>query len=340
MIGLKEKKVKRRKMRLFAGLLAAVLLLALTACASSVSSISKPASLDAGADETPDWQAQYDLGVRYLSEGNYEEAILAFTAAIEIEPKRAEAYLGLADAYAGAGDLDAARKTLEDGLAATGELEIQESLDKLLTKAGNLIGQPPFTLQDLEDWGYPYGTDAYTLEREGKIEPGRVEEMLQAIQNWPGAYPDGSGSEIGGNGLTISVKNDMSLYSIVIDADDGDTAEGPRGLHLGMNAEAALNLFQCDNPDAIKYLQSGDENLLTQNGELSETPLYDPYADEENVLSYVGSLYLSNRSHYEDGVLVDEECRVILSYEIIELASLHIDVTGGVVSKIEVRYWD
>ena len=26
------------------------------------------------------WQEQYDLGVRYLSEGNYEEAIIAFTA--------------------------------------------------------------------------------------------------------------------------------------------------------------------------------------------------------------------------------------------------------------------
>ena len=28
------------------------------------------------------WQEQYDLGVRYLSEGNYEEAIVAFTAAV------------------------------------------------------------------------------------------------------------------------------------------------------------------------------------------------------------------------------------------------------------------
>lgn len=33
------------------------------------------------------------MGVRYLSEGNYEDAIIAFTAAIEIEP-RAEAYIG------------------------------------------------------------------------------------------------------------------------------------------------------------------------------------------------------------------------------------------------------
>lgn len=35
----------------------------------------------------PTWQEQYDRGVRYLSKGNYEEAIIAFTAAIEIDPK-------------------------------------------------------------------------------------------------------------------------------------------------------------------------------------------------------------------------------------------------------------
>ena len=45
------------------------------------------------------WQEQYDLGMRYLSEGNYEEAIIAFTAAIDIDPKRAEAYVGRGDAY-------------------------------------------------------------------------------------------------------------------------------------------------------------------------------------------------------------------------------------------------
>ena len=33
-------------------------------------------------EAAPTWQEQYDLGIRYLSEGNYEEAIIAFTAAI------------------------------------------------------------------------------------------------------------------------------------------------------------------------------------------------------------------------------------------------------------------
>lgn len=45
------------------------------------------------------WQEQYDLGIRYLTEGSYEEAIIAFTAAIEIDPKQALAFIGRGQAY-------------------------------------------------------------------------------------------------------------------------------------------------------------------------------------------------------------------------------------------------
>ena len=55
----------------------------------------------------PTWQEQYDLGVRYLSEGNYREAIIAFTAAIEIDPKLAPAYVGRGDAHSGVARLAA-----------------------------------------------------------------------------------------------------------------------------------------------------------------------------------------------------------------------------------------
>ena len=71
--------------RVLSWLLTLALLLSITGCGS-------------GSGESS-WQEQYDLGVRYLSEGNYEEAIIAFTAAIEIDPKRPEAYVGRGDAY-------------------------------------------------------------------------------------------------------------------------------------------------------------------------------------------------------------------------------------------------
>lgn len=45
------------------------------------------------SEDTATWQEQHNLGVRYLSQGNDKEAILAFTD-IEIVPKRAEAFVG------------------------------------------------------------------------------------------------------------------------------------------------------------------------------------------------------------------------------------------------------
>ena len=57
-----------------------------------------------GGTSAGTWQEQYDLGIRYLSEGNYQEAILAFEAAIRIDPKRADAYLSLAQTYEAMGN--------------------------------------------------------------------------------------------------------------------------------------------------------------------------------------------------------------------------------------------
>ena len=71
------------------------LLLALLGLLSACSAHSEAAAEKAA----PTWQSQYDLGVRYLSNGNYEEAILAFNAAIEIDPKNAETYEQRGNAY-------------------------------------------------------------------------------------------------------------------------------------------------------------------------------------------------------------------------------------------------
>ncbi len=77
------------------------------------------------------WQTQYDLGMKYLSEGNYEEAVIAFTAAIELEPKKADAYLGMADVYIAQNNFDAAIAILEQGLAEMDDEALQARLDEL-----------------------------------------------------------------------------------------------------------------------------------------------------------------------------------------------------------------
>ena len=52
------------------------------------------------------WQRQYDLGMQYLMEGSYEEAIVAFNEAIRIDPNQASAYLGRGAAYVGSGETE------------------------------------------------------------------------------------------------------------------------------------------------------------------------------------------------------------------------------------------
>lgn len=82
--------------------------------------------------EVLSWQEQYDLGVRYLSEGNYAKAIIAFTAAIEIDPKLTDAYIGRGNAYVGSGETD------ENLAAALADYEMAIGLDE--TNADAYLG--------------------------------------------------------------------------------------------------------------------------------------------------------------------------------------------------------
>lgn len=60
---------------------------------------------------------QLNLGNKYLQEGKYEEAILAFTKVIEIEPKHIEARVSLGKAYIALDKPDDAEKVLKEALA-------------------------------------------------------------------------------------------------------------------------------------------------------------------------------------------------------------------------------
>ena len=59
-----------------------------------------------------------------MDEQNYEEAIVAFTAALEIDPKQVDAYIALSDIYTVLNDIGSQRAILEQGIKATEDEEI------------------------------------------------------------------------------------------------------------------------------------------------------------------------------------------------------------------------
>lgn len=94
---------------------------------------------DPSTPEASSWQEQYDLGLRYLSEGSYENAVIAFAAAIEIDRKRPESYAGLANSYIELGQYEKARQAVEDGKSNCGE---DSALTELDTRLKELLEGP------------------------------------------------------------------------------------------------------------------------------------------------------------------------------------------------------
>lgn len=84
------------------------------------------------ADKPASAQEHIDLGRIYLTELSYEKAVLEFTEAIEIEPLNADAYLGLAEAYAGMGNTEKAVEVLEEGYEKTWDGRLKDMLEELM----------------------------------------------------------------------------------------------------------------------------------------------------------------------------------------------------------------
>lgn len=161
-------------------------------------------------DSAASWQEQYDLGIRYLSDGNYQEAILAFNAAIEIDPKQADAYLGLADAYEAMGDREMAIQVLQDAL------ENVEDPDAVATIKVRLTALAP----ELELLGHTWEDATCTTPRTcsvcGETEGRPLDHTLAEANYQAPATCTVCGATEGG-----ALTPDFETYGIVIDMEVG-----------------------------------------------------------------------------------------------------------------------
>lgn len=77
---------------------------------------------------------QLDLGQKYLTEMNYEQAVATYKQAIELDRFNTEAYLGLAEAYLGLEKYEEAEKVLEDAIIIFTQNNREEEADRLRIK--------------------------------------------------------------------------------------------------------------------------------------------------------------------------------------------------------------
>ncbi len=95
-----------------------------------------------------DLQTQLDLGNKYVSELDYENAIIAYEEALEIDPYCLEAYFGLYDAYLALGQQDKAIEIMEQARNMLPDsVEVYVSLAQLYASQ-NQIGLVVSTLEE------------------------------------------------------------------------------------------------------------------------------------------------------------------------------------------------
>lgn len=71
---------------------------------------------------------QLELGNRYLTEMDFDQAIAAYKVVLEIDPKNVDAYIGLSDAYLGQDDRTETISILSDGVDLTDDEKIKSKL--------------------------------------------------------------------------------------------------------------------------------------------------------------------------------------------------------------------
>ena len=241
------------------------------------------------------WQEQYDLGVRYLSEGNYEEAVIAFTAAIEIDPKRPEAFLGRGSAYIGAGEtaenLAAAQADYEKALELDDtNAEAYLSLADVYIRQGEYDKAQELLRQALDRTG----GDERIADKLAELENGDVTDSQGRIRRT--MHYNGSGALIGWFSYTYNGHDEgWNVRTITaFDAAGNQTAYGENTWESAENGRKGTNYAEYIEEDSLWLRRMDFEQIHQDDGGTVEEMTY---YDRDGTASWRGRNYYDADYH-------------------------------------------
>ena len=319
------------------------------------------------------WQEQYDLGIRYLSEGNYEEAIIAFTTAIEIDPKMSETYLALGNLYIELGDYEAAAKILEQGVSNTNDTSLQELLDdvkKLVSIDFDNLVSDAFSYTDAgESSSFEYHIpkinidDAAIAQLNQEIYAGlEYDHIASDIAAY--GFADHSASyqwSVNGSILSLVTKTDdtmaawteYSVYNIsILDGTEITDEELVSSVGLSMDdyyikVEQALGSKYWEGWDRANEQFQNNSFCEMFNAQLENTISHEnlrkalPYLNSEGQLCIIAPIYSMAGADYYYHELNLSDLTLIPDYKYgVEIQAHAINISQEEAYQIACDYWD
>lgn len=93
-----------------------------------------------GCEKAPTWQDLYDAGIEYMEGKEYDQAIVSFQQAIELDGSKPEAYGVLADVYLAIEEMEKALEVLQRGVEATNDETLKARAEEIAVKLKELAG--------------------------------------------------------------------------------------------------------------------------------------------------------------------------------------------------------
>ena len=256
------------------------------------------------------WQEQYDLGIRYLTEGKYEEAVLAFTVAIDIYPKLAPSYEGRGDAYVEIAKLSADASAYYESAISdyTSATEIDAEQATVFLKLGTVYDATADNMRAVDAYSRALTlnstlTDAYALRGDAYVRLATSADSESQEQVWYQnaigdyrivAQENGSAElflKLGSvYGFTKDYESAVEAYSAALEYDD------------------TLGVAYVGRGDALVALAEGlleEENHSKRTSESVETDV--PADKQDEMPEEIEELYEKAKADYLSALELDEQ---------------------------------
>ncbi len=210
-----------------------------------------------------------DVAERYLSDLNYEQAVIEFQNILEIEPRSVDTYLSLSRAYGYIGDYDSAKDILNKGIEVTGSSALKNELYDLEHSFKNTDTDPAGRTDTVKIGNNVYPADARELViRNCGLTSADLSDIGKFTQL---ERLDISGNEITDLSALSNVKTLKKLFAAGNKITDVSPLSGlPELTYVGLRGNQVDNVSPLFTSGKIKYLHLSD-NRITVLPDLPES---------------------------------------------------------------------
>jgi tetratricopeptide (TPR) repeat protein len=220
--------------------------------------VASEAELRAAVDHAPtSFRANHELGIFYLNERRYAEAIPLLEGAYKVEPTNETNQYDLGRAYEGAGDLPRARKRVQEFLA------MQKSADllRLAAELDEQLGDPLSAVREYEEAAKLNPSEQNYFEWGSELLLHRaVWQALEVLRRGADAYPRSVRMQTAlGTALFAGARYDQAAERLCA-ASDLNPEDPDAYVFMGKVQMAAPNPLPCVEPRLARFVQQQPGN--------------------------------------------------------------------------------